>query len=100
MIGVLRSGEVVAWVNESWHENEIQVVLRGSQQCQQETMIQQLLAICQKHTPFDLGFLTKQYAGPLTFSQFAKHLAVKIEVEKFKLAQMGVQTHRIGEVRD
>jgi hypothetical protein len=63
-------------------------------------MIQQLLAICQKHTPFDLGFITKQYAGPLTFSQFAKHLAVKIEVEKFKLAQMGVQTPRIGEGRD
>ncbi len=53
-------------------------------------MIRAVIRICQAHSRFDLGFLLQQYAGAVTFRQFLKHLAIKIEVEKFRLAQKNI----------
>lgn len=89
MVGVLKSEELVLWLNENYHSNDKQWPLREGE-AEEETMIKSLINICQGHSRFDLGFLLQQYAGALTFRQFAKHLAIKIEVEKFRLAQKNI----------
>lgn len=53
-------------------------------------MIKSLVQICQQHIKVDLSFILKQIAGALTFQNFLKHLSIKIEIEKFRLAQKNI----------
>lgn len=47
---------------------------------EEEMMILKIVEICQKHSKFNLDFLTKPFAGVMGFKQFLEHLVIKIEL--------------------